>query len=148
MRMACAALFLAVIAGSAAAQQTEPARAPLPSAQLPAELQRVLSDYEDAWQRRDAAGLARLFTEDGFLMASGRPPARGREAIARHYTGQGGGPLSLRAFAYAMQGDVGYIIGGYTRAKGEPDIGKFSLTLRRGPEGRWLIVTDMDNSNH
>lgn len=28
-----------------------------------------------------------------------------------------------------------------------PDGGKFSLTLRTGADGRWLIVTDMDNGN-
>jgi ketosteroid isomerase-like protein len=39
------------------------------------------------------------------------------------------------------------IIGGYARQKDEPDAGKFTLTLRRTAEGRWLIVSDMDNSN-
>jgi hypothetical protein len=42
---------------------------------------------------------------------------------------------------------VGYIIGAYTTTKGELDIGKFTLTLRRDPGGRWLIVSDMDNGN-
>ena len=74
------------------------------------------------------------------------PPVRGRAQIERHYTGQGG-PLALRALAFATDGAVGYIIGGFARREGEPDIGKFTLTLRTSRDGRWLIVSDMDNGN-
>ena len=117
-----------------------------PSVELAPELARVLRDYEAAWQKRDAAGLAGLFAEDGFVMADGRPPLRGRAAVERHYAGSGG-PLALRALVVSTEGDVGYILGGFARRKGESDIGKFTLTLRRGPDGRWLIVSDMDNGN-
>lgn len=116
-----------------------------PSVPLPPELARVLRDYERAWSARDPQALAALFTEDGFVLSRGRPPVRGREAIASHYAGSGG-PLSLRALAYATGGATGYIIGGYTAQPGEPDTGKFTLTLRREGD-RWLIVSDMDNSN-
>jgi len=105
----------------------------------------VLTDYEAAWQQKDARALAALFAEDGFVLSSGVPPVRGREAIEKHYTGQGG-PLSLRAFAYSTDGSIGYIIGGFARQKGAPDIGKFTLTLRKSEEG-WLIRSDMDNGN-
>jgi ketosteroid isomerase-like protein len=134
----------ALFAVPASAQRQEAER--LPSVALPAELERVLTDYETAWTARDAAGLAALFAPDGFVMAPGMPPRRGRDAIEAYYTGRGG-PLSLRALAYAAEGDIGWIIGGYAAAEGLPDGGKFSLTLRRGDDGRWLIVTDMDNGN-
>jgi ketosteroid isomerase-like protein len=71
---------------------------------------------------------------------------RGRAAIQRHYTGQGG-PLALRALAYAESGDVGYIVGGFARERGQADVGKFTLTLRKAADGRWLIFSDMDNPN-
>jgi ketosteroid isomerase-like protein len=125
-------------------QCAEPA--PLPSVALPAPLQRVLTDYEVAWRDKDAAALAALFAEDGFVLSSGRPPVRGRAAIQQHYTGQGG-PLALRALAFATDGALGYVIGGFARQEGQPDIGKFTLTLRKGKGGRWLIVSDMDNGN-
>lgn len=111
---------------------------------LPAELARVLTDYENAWSARDAKALAGLFAEDGFVLPSGRPPVRGREAIEAYYRGHGG-PLSLRAIAFATDGSVGYILGGYASEKGKDDDGKFTLTLRKGPEGRWWIFSDMDN---
>jgi hypothetical protein len=82
----------------------------------------------------------------GFVLSGGAPPVRGRAAIEQHYQGRGG-PLSLRALAFATEGGIGYIIGAYTTRESEPDIGKFTLTLHQGPEGRWLIVSDMDNGN-
>ena len=124
-------------------QEAEPQQ---PSIKLPPELARVLTDYETAWRNRDAAALARLFADDGFVLPGGRPAVRGRSAIQRHYTGQGG-PLALRAFAYATDGRVGYIFGGYAGQEGAPDAGKFTLTLRKDASGRWLIVSDMDNVN-
>jgi ketosteroid isomerase-like protein len=112
---------------------------------LPQELARVLREYERAWSARDPQTLATLFTEDGFVLSGGRPPVKGRAAIASQYK-DGGGPLALRALAYQTDGRTGYIIGAYADKPGDPDRGKFTLTLRK-ETGRWLIVSDMDNSN-
>ena len=117
-----------------------------PSILLPASLRRVLTDYEKAWSQKDAAALAQLFAEDGFVLSSGAPMVRGRDAIKRFYTGAGG-PLSLRAVAFSTEGNVGYIIGAFTDRPGAADHGKFTLTLKRDPAGRWLITSDMDNGN-
>jgi ketosteroid isomerase-like protein len=123
---------------------TEPMQQP--SVSLPPELARVLTDYERAWSKGDSAGLAQLFAEDGFVLSRENPAVRGRAAIGRFYSGPGG-PLSLRAMAFATEGNVGYIIGGYSDRPGTPDDGKFTLTLRKDASGRWLIVSDMDNGN-
>ena len=117
-----------------------------PSVKLAPELARVLTDYEAAWRGRDAAALARLFAEDGYVLPNGGAPVKGRAAIERHYA-KAGGPLALRAIAFGAEGDVGYIIGGFALKEGEPDMGKFTLTLRKGGDGRWLIVSDMDSMN-
>jgi ketosteroid isomerase-like protein len=117
-----------------------------PTVALPPELARVLTDYEAAWSARDAKALAALFAEDGFVLPGGRPPVRGRDAIERYYQGHGG-PLSLRAIAYATDGSVGYILGGYASEEGREDDGKFTLTLRRDGAERWWIFSDMDNAN-
>ena len=136
------AIVLAALPTASAGQEAPPQ----PSVDLPAELARVLTDYENAWGKRDAAALAQLFAEDGFVLPGGRPPVRGRAAIQQYYTGQGG-PLALRAFASATDGRVGYILGGYGEKRGGPDDGKFTLTLKKDAGGRWLIYSDMDNSN-
>lgn len=133
-----------LVAASVAGQQETPAAEP--SVKLPPDLARVLTDYEAAWAKRDAAALAGLFAEDGFVLPNGGTPVRGRAAIQKHYTGHGG-PLSLRAVAYAAEGGVGYILGGYTDTAGKPDTGKFTLTLKKSPDGHWLIMSDMDSPN-
>jgi len=127
-------------------ETAEPGAPGEPSVELPPELARVLTDYEAGWKSGDAAALANLFAEDGFVLSNGGPPVKGRAAIQKLYT-RNGSPLSLRAFAYATNGDTGYIIGGFSGERGKPDNGKFTLTLRKGADGRWLIVSDMDNSN-
>jgi ketosteroid isomerase-like protein len=144
LKMLIAMLLVPAAVSVAAAQNQQASTPALPSVELPAELARVLTDYEAAWQAKDAAALARLFVEDGFVLPLGHPPVRGRAEIEGYYTGKGG-PLSLRALAYATEGSVGYIIGAYAGKKGEPDFGKFTLTLRKAGGGRWLIMSDMDN---
>jgi ketosteroid isomerase-like protein len=118
----------------------------VPSVALPPALDRVLRDYERAWRNYDAEALAALFTEDGFVLRSGHLPVRGREAIAAAYQ-DAGGRLHLRALAFEQSGPTAYIIGGYTSTPKWPDAGTFILTLRRGPDDRWLITADMDNRN-
>jgi ketosteroid isomerase-like protein len=118
--------------------------APLPSVTLPAPLARVLTDYETAWRARDAAALAALFADDRVVVPNACPPVQGRARVQECYTGSGG-PLSLRAFAFSTDGALGYIIGAFTMKEGEPDIGKFTLTLAKGSDDRWLIVADMDS---
>jgi ketosteroid isomerase-like protein len=145
MRLAILAMA-AIVGGSELPAESEGPAHSQPNVELPPALARVLTDYETAWSARDANGLAALFAEDGFVLPSGHPPVRGRAAIEKHYTGSGG-PLSLRALAFATEGPIGYIIGGFARQKGQPDDGKFTLTLRRSPDGRWLIFSDMDNGN-
>ena len=78
------AIFLAALLapdGSEALAQARGGAAP-PSVTLPAELDRVLRDYERLWKAGDAAGLAGLFAENGMALSNGRPPAMGRAAIA------------------------------------------------------------------
>lgn len=127
-------------------KEAPPADAGEASVTLPPELARVLTDYEAGWKAGDAAALASLFAEEGYVLPQGRGPVKGRAAIQKLYT-RAGSPLSLRAIAYSTNGDAGYIIGGYSTEPGKPDDGKFTLTLRKGADGRWLIVSDMDNSN-
>lgn len=142
----CSALLLASPAIAHDAEGAKPAQ-PFPGAALPAPLDRVLRDYEQAWRSGDARALAALFAEDAFILQSNQPPVRGRSAIEAAYAGQGGSPLRLRALAYSVEGNVGYIIGAYTYGNTVGDTGKFTLTLKRVGDGPWLIFSDMDNGN-
>src|SRR5688500_19410023 len=90
--------------------RTHAQRSATQTVELPAELARVLRDYESAWRARDPQRLAALFHPDGFVLPSGSPPVRGREAIEQRYRNLGG-TLYLHAVAYAASDTVGYIIG-------------------------------------
>ena len=144
-----AAASLSAQAGGAPAQRRSDSAQPaaMPSVTLPPALDRVLRDYEREWGVGNAAALAGLFTEDGFVLQNGKMPVRGRAAIQAAYSSNPGSPLRLRALAYATADSVGYIIGGYRYGEAPGDVGKFTLTLRRGRDGRWLIASDMDNGN-
>ena len=144
---------MALLALPARAQAPADTSAPLPSIVLPPALDRVLRDYERGWRAHDARALAELFSSDGFVLQSGRPPMRGRAAIEAAYAGQGG-PLHLRALAFAANDSLAFIIGAYGypgpgAAAGDaiPDMGKFTLTLKRGAGARWMIFSDMDNAS-
>jgi ketosteroid isomerase-like protein len=145
-------LFSALLSALAVAQSPAPSTAPAPiasapSVELPADLARVLRDYEQAWTAADSEALARLFTTDGYALPSGQPPAAGASAIRQAYKKNAGSPLVLRALHYAQSGDMAYIIGGFGWEAGKPDFGKFVLVLRKDKDGRWLIAADMDNAN-
>jgi hypothetical protein len=138
--------LMAVSTANAQAPAQTPA--PQPSVTLPPELDRVLRDYEKEWSAGNAEGLAKLFTNDGFVMNSGRPAIRGTADVTALYKTTSGSPLSLRAFAYATSDTVGYIVGGFARDKNSPDGGKFILLLRRSARNApWKIAADMDNAN-
>lgn len=142
--LAFAVLTLAPAPSYAQAPTPPPA---LPSITLPAELDRVLRDYERAWKNSAEDALADLFTPDGFV-PTGQGWVRGRDAIRATYASSGGG-LQLRALAYAVQDTVGYIVGayGYGDSAPVPDRGKFVLALRRARGGTWLIAADIDQSD-
>ena len=136
-------LTLSIPLLSAGGQSTDPLG--IDPVTLPPALDRVLRDYEAAWEAGDGARLASLFTEDGFALNNGSLPTQGRPRIAQMLS-QPGGDLQLRAFAWGAADSVGYIIGGFRYPGTTGPGGKFLLALRKGPDGRWLIAADMDNN--
>lgn len=119
---------------------------PLPSVELPPELDRVLREYEQHWQAGNAEALVALFTKDGFVARRGgwiRGQAGLRKALQNSSS-----DLRLRAVAYAIDERVGYIIGayGYGNEPSVSDRGIFILTLRRNEGGRWFIAADLDGA--
>ena len=118
-----------------------------PTITLPAELDRILKDYEFAWQAGDEEALASLFVDDGYVSGEtgwlkGQDQIRGKYKNAQ-------GDLKLRAIAYAVEGTTGYILGAYGYGKDDSftDRGIFVLTIQQATSGKWLIVADLDRSN-
>lgn len=145
MRMLVWLALLGVLACGPDAPAEGPAP-PLPAVTLPPELGRVLRDYESAYAGRDARALGELFAEDGYLLQPGRPAVRGRAAVARVLSGEGGA-LALVPVAYGMADSVGYIIGTFGAEQSAGEGGKFVLALRRDAAGPWRIAADIANPN-
>ena len=146
-RIALLTLAGLLVTSPAIAQAPQSGVPRLPSVTLPADLDRVLRDYERLWAAKDGSGLANIFTEDGFIAKPGGW-IRGRDAIREQYSATAGGDLKLRALAYATGDTVGYIVGAYAYGANAAtrDNGKFTLTLRRRPGGPWLIASDLDSA--
>ncbi|HEU0012830.1 MAG TPA: nuclear transport factor 2 family protein [Longimicrobium sp.] len=146
MRFPLIAAVMLAAASTTLSGQVTPPPAPaeqLPSVTLPPELDRVLRDYERAWAAGDETALAGLFTDDGFVLQMGRAPVRGTDAIRQAYANSSGA-LHLRALGFAVDGNVGYIVGAFGMTA-DRDVGKFVLALRREPGGPWKIAADIDN---
>jgi len=146
MRRICLIVAVTMLAlPNIARGQGNTAPPPLPSIKLPPDLDKVLRDYETAWKASDATGLAQLFADGRVVMTNSGRAVKGREGVRQMYA-NGGGPLVLRAVAYAADDSVAHIIGGYTLRPGEGDAGEFVLALVRSKGGPWLIVADMDRA--
>ncbi|HAH50746.1 MAG TPA: DUF4440 domain-containing protein [Balneola sp.] len=139
-RMLTLCLTLIIISVTSVQAQT------IQEIELPNELKKVLTNYETHWKNSDAKALASLFTEDGFILRPGHDLVKGRENIQTSYENAGGGDLVLRTYDYSVQGNLAYIIGGYTYGSRVKDMGKYTLTLKK-INGNWLIHSDMDNGN-
>ncbi len=113
--------------------------------QLPDALDRVLRDYETHWQNSDAQKLADLFTEDAYILRPNKPIVSGQANIQKVYQ-TAGGNLILEAYDFSIDGNTGFIIGGYKGNENWPARGKFILALKKVND-IWMIHADMDNSN-
>jgi len=110
------------------------------------EVAKVLTEYQEAYNRRDAAALADLFAEDGRLLPPNRKMVVGKEAIFRFWRERLGAELSLKTLERRVGGDVAFVIGTYF-LRGAADTGKFTVCLKRDRDGPWRIASDMWNSD-
>jgi uncharacterized protein (TIGR02246 family) len=110
------------------------------SAQAPdAAMEKLRTDFEQAWNRGDAKALAALYTEDALTVNAEGVAVRGRSAIEKTMGGSFAGPLkgstiSIKAGAsQALPGDMSLNEGTYTISGGKGPDGK-PMTIN----GRYL----------
>jgi uncharacterized protein (TIGR02246 family) len=112
--------------------------------------------YAAAMKARDAAALARHFTEDGMLLPPSGDIRKGRGSIEQWF-GTWLPTTIIHEFNVntddaALAGDTAYEVGRFrmTRvAQGaterSSDVGKYLMVWKRGADGTWRIARDMFN---
>lgn len=118
---------------------------PMPTVALPVDVAGVLREYERLLGAGDAVGLARLFTEDGMILDTGRHAwMRGRVGVQFLYSGASGG-YRYRPTAFAAHDSKAHVTGGIAVGALETprDIAQFLMVRHRGQDGRWRIAAEM-----
>ena len=105
----------------------------------------------DAFGRRDAAGCASLYTEQGAMLPPSADIARGRQAIQEVWQGifdAGLTAFRVESLEVESAGDLAYEMGRYTLYAGDnaADEGKYILIWKR-EAGQWRIHRDIVNSS-
>jgi uncharacterized protein (TIGR02246 family) len=111
-------------------------------------IQALVARLLDALQRHDAAACAALFTQDGVILSSYGPPAKGRAAIAathQSWFDEGEKNKRLELLDAGAAEDVGYCVLSYCGDYAKPDgsnerhSGRSVNVLRREADGDWRI---------
>lgn len=109
----------------------------------------------EAFNGGDAAGVARMYAEDGRILPPNTETQQGRaaiEAFVKEFV-QMGSKLSFDLLTVHESADLCAAVGRYEMdipvPGGEPmkDSGKFVEVWARQPDGSWLIVDDIFNSS-
>ncbi|HEX4997738.1 MAG TPA: SgcJ/EcaC family oxidoreductase [Terriglobia bacterium] len=136
--------------------------APPPSNESPSNsdttpIDKVRTDFSDAFNAGDAARVAGLYTADGVVMPAHQPAITGHDAIENYnkqmfdmYTAK----ISITPAETKVYGDRGMDRGTFTleltpKAGGNPimDEGKYLVLLQRQSDGSWKVTHDIDNTN-
>ena len=112
------------------------------------EVAAVLERYEQAYNRRDAAALARVYTEDGLFVPPSGEIVRGREALEAYWSRGLSRTLELELLDFEARGGIGWASGTwrFPAAEGAPERGgRFVVGLRRDRDGVWRVSVDTYN---
>ena len=110
-----------------------------------------LAAFQEAFNKRDAASLAMVFTEDARLMPSNAPMLTGRAGIQSFWQAgfsRGLSHIERTPIEVQMLGDTAIEMSRYVITVGERKVqGKDILVWRRGVDGKWRIAADIWNND-
>jgi ketosteroid isomerase-like protein len=144
-------LFICVLIIAASSFPHVQAGSDAPGAASPAgkqlsEVQIAIRDVAEAWVARynagDAAGVADLYTEDGFY-ASAHILAHGRTQIQGYWTRgiAAGGHLDfVRPVEIYAEGNLGYFLGKYQATNAGVTVDGRIVIVAKRKDGRWKIA--------
>ena len=109
------------------------------------------AEWLAAFNGADAAGVARIYSEDARLLPPGAPVIAGRDAVegfVKEFVSTGA-QLAFQLLTVHESDDLCAAVGEYDMTiPGAPDDhGKFIEVWQRQADGTWLIVDDIFNSS-
>ena len=116
---------------------------PIPT---PAELEPLLRARVVGWSSQEA--LAPLYAEDAVVLDAGRQSwAFGHKAAVKYMAEQFARPYRMVVLEAKLTGDTGRVAGQYVRGDGAAakPFGSFLITLRKGGDRGWRIVTEAND---
>ncbi|HXH86467.1 MAG TPA: DUF4440 domain-containing protein [Nitrospira sp.] len=120
------------------------------------ELGQMNRDFAKALLAKNAAAAAMLYDENSSLLPPNEPIVTGRAKIQEYWQGlidTGIVDVSVHTIDARSDGDLGYEIGAYELklagkdGKTTTDKGKYTEILKRDPNGKWISICGMWNSN-
>jgi uncharacterized protein (TIGR02246 family) len=114
-------------------------------------LNKLAADWAAAFNGRDAAKIALLYTDDAVVMPPNQPMVKGRAGIETHFKGeiqQGATNFQLNPFESAISGSQAFEAGTSTLTLpgGETARGKYLVVLKRVGSD-WKIAYDIYNGD-
>lgn len=107
-------------------------------------VQQGMAAFKEAFNKRDAASLAKLFTEDAKLMPVNVPVMTGRAGIQSYWQAgfdQGVSRIEKTPIDVQVLGDTAIEISRFVVTIGEQKIkGKDMLVWKRSSDGQWRIA--------
>ncbi len=112
--------------------------------------------FVSSYNRKDAAGVAAVYTENGTVLPPNQEMVQGRQNIQKNINKEfrmGASDLSLMTVKIEVNGSTVHEIGNYTikiKPKGQlemTDSGKYLAIWKQQTNGEWLIHTDTWNSS-
>lgn len=117
---------------------------PFPEIKLPDDIARLLYEREKGWNKKDA--LAKLYTEDTFLLESNNTWIHGRAVVSARVAEIFAKPHRIKPISYGVDGSTGYIAGYFVRdtENGLRHFGQVLLSLKKD-NGIWKIAAETLN---
>jgi uncharacterized protein (TIGR02246 family) len=118
-------------------------------------LSKLAKEWADAFNAKNAAKVAALYTEDATVNVPNEPAVQGRKNIqawVQKTIDQGMSNLVLTPTESAMSGNIAYETGTYSMTIAPPggkpatDKGKYVVVLKQAG-GSWLLAHDIFNSD-
>lgn len=116
-----------------------------------ADMRQGMAAFQEAFNKRDAASLAMVYTEDARLMPFNAPMTTGRAGIQSFWQAgfnRGLSHIEKTPIDVQILGDTAIEMSRYLVTLGERKVqGKDMLVWRRGSDGKWRIAADIWNND-